>query len=153
MTNFRQHFDRIDGLIAGTMHKVGYLLLRYSLGIVYLWFGGLKLLGHSPEENIIREVVYFVSADTMIPLLGYWEVLIGVCMLHRPWLRLAILLLLLQMLGTALPLLLVPEVCYSGNLLNLTLEGQYIIKNLLIISAALVVGGRVRDSSCGERLL
>ena len=153
MKKIRKYFDPIDRYIAGVMQKVGYLMLRYSLGVVYLWFGGLKLLGHSPEEEIIREVVYFIPADVMIPLLGYWEVLIGVCMLHRPWVRAAILLLLLQMPGTALPLVLIPEVCYAGTILNLTLEGQYIIKNLLIISAALVVGGKVREASCGERIL
>jgi uncharacterized membrane protein YkgB len=66
-------------------------------------------------------------------------------MLIRPLNRLAILLLFLQMPGTLLPLVLLPEVCFAGAVWAPTLEGQYIIKNLVLISAAIVVGGTVRE--------
>ena len=46
--------------------------------------------------------------------------------------------------GTFLPLVLFPEVCFTNFPFGLTLEGQYIVKNLIIISAALVVGSTVR---------
>jgi hypothetical protein len=71
-------------------------------------------------------------------------VAIGVGLLHRKLIRPALLLLFLQMPGTALPLVLLPKVCWTHFPYAPTLEGQYIIKNLVLISAALVVGGTVR---------
>jgi len=42
-----------------------------------------------------------------------------------------------------MPLIFLPEVVYQKNNVFLpTMEGQYIIKNLMIISAALIVGGK-----------
>jgi len=67
--------------------------------------------------------------------------------LIRPLIRLGIFLLFLQMSGTILPLFILPEVCFKHIPFVLTLEGQYIIKNLILISAAIVVGGTVRSSS------
>ena len=75
---------------------------------------------------------------------------IGVCLLIRPLIRVAIFLLVLQMPGTMLPLILLPEVCFTSFPLGLTMEGQYIVKNLILISAASVVGGTVRRDAPGE---
>jgi len=88
-----------------------------------------------------------MPSDIFIPILGWWEIIIGICLLFKPLLRFAIFLLFMQMSGTILPLILLPEVCYTQFPFGLTLEGQYIIKNLIIISAALVIGGGVRDQS------
>ena len=63
----------------------------------------------------------------------------------KPLIRVSIFLLFIQMPGTFLPLILLPEVCFSNFPFGLTLEGQYIVKNLIIISAALVVGSTVRN--------
>ena len=81
-------------------------------------------------------------------IIGWWEVAIGITFLFRRTIRLAIALLALQMVGTFMPLILLPAVTFQAGLLPYgpTMEGQYIIKNLLIISAALVVGGTVRGS-------
>ena len=66
----------------------------------------------------------------------------------RPLIRVAIFLLFLQMPGTFLPLVLLPHTCFEKIPWLPTLEGrQYIIKNLVLISAALVVGGTVRSTS------
>ncbi len=77
-------------------------------------------------------------------MLGVWEVLIGVCLLFRPTIRIALALLFLQMPGTMLPLVILPEVTFTSVPFGLTLEGQYIVKNLALVSAALVVGGTAR---------
>jgi uncharacterized membrane protein YkgB len=78
-----------------------------------------------------------------LSIIGWWEVLIGLTFLFRNTTRIAIGLLFLQMLGTFMPLLFLPEITFqNGNYLLPTLEGQYIIKNVMIISAALVVGGK-----------
>ncbi len=68
-------------------------------------------------------------------------------LLYRPLIRAALFLLFLQMPGTMLPLILLPDVCFTTFPYGLTMEGQYIIKNLVLIGAALVVGGTVRSSS------
>ncbi len=77
--------------------------------------------------------------------------LIGLFLCFKPLLRIAILLLFLQMPGTFLPLILFPEVCFENFPLELTMEGQYIIKNLILISAAIVVGGTLRESELVEK--
>lgn len=140
--------DRIDRAITSFMDRVGIRVLRVSLAIVFVWFGALKLFDMSPADDLVRATVYWMPFEVFFPILGAWEVLIGAFLLYRPTIRLAILLLLLQMPGTALPLVLLPEVTFTSFPFGLTLEGQYIIKNLTLVAAAMVVGGtaRVRSS-------
>lgn len=139
--------DRMDRRIAGWMRHNGPFLTRVALAVVFIWFGILKPLGWSVANELVTRTVYWVDPGWFIPLLGWWEVAIGVCMLFRPLLRLAILLLFLQMPGTFLPLVLLPHVCFVSIPLVPSLEGQYIIKNLVLISAAIVVGGTVREKA------
>ena len=146
-------FDAIDQAIAGWMDRYGKRFLRLSLAVIFIWFGALKPFGLSPAQELIEHTVYWLPPEIVVPILGWWEVAIGVCLLFRPLIRVGILLLVLQMPGTMLPLILLPEVCFTSFPFGLTLEGQYIIKNLILISAALVVGGTVRQPDDGERLL
>ena len=69
--------------------------------------------------------------------------LIGICLIFPPLIRLGLFLLAVQMPGTFLPLVLLPKVCFTHVPFDLTLEGQYIIKNLVLIGAALVVGSKL----------
>ena len=85
------------------------------------------------------------AIDVFFPFLGVWEMLIGMGLLVRSLNRTAILLLFLQVPGTMLPLVLLPEVCFTQFPLGLTMEGQYVVKNLVLIAAAIVVGGTVRQ--------
>ena len=138
-------FDDLDLFVTEFMSKWGVTLLRYSLGIIYIWFGALKPLGLSPAQELVENTVYwFENPKTFVPILGIWEVVIGLTMIIKPLIRVSIILLFIQMPGTFLPLVLFPEVCFTSFPLGLTLEGQYIVKNLIIISAALVVGSTVR---------
>lgn len=137
-------FERFDIRVSLWMQRYGVLLLRLSLGVVFVWFGVLKPLGLSPAAELVRNTVTWFDFDVFFPILGVWEVAIGLCLIFRPLLRLALLLLFLQMPGTALPLVLLPDVCFTQFPHALTLEGQYIIKNLTLISAGIVVGGTVR---------
>lgn len=138
--------DQLDARISAWMGRHGPWLVRASLAIVFIWFGILKPLGLSTADDLVRRTVYWVDPGWFIPFLGWWEVAIGVCMLIRPLVRVGILLLLLQMPGTLLPLFLLPDVCWVHVPTVPTLEGQYIIKNLVLISAALVAGGTVRSA-------
>ncbi len=145
--------EETDRRIAGWMDRYGRWLLRISIAIVFIWFGGLKVIGISPAEELVKSTVYFMPADLFYPVLAWWEVIIGVTLLLRPLNRIAIFLLFLQMPGTMLPLFILPEVCFTAFPFGLTIEGQYIIKNLVLISAGLVVGGSVREqSSTAKRL-
>jgi uncharacterized membrane protein YkgB len=99
----------------------------------------LKPIGVSSATEIVSQTVYFLPPEVFVPVLGVWEVAIGVCLLHRRLLRVGIALLLLQMAGTFLPLVLLPNVSFITVPFVPSLEGQYIIKNLVLISGALVV--------------
>lgn len=139
-------YDELDIFITKFMSKWGITFLRYSLGLIYIWFGILKPFGLSPAQELVENTVYwFDNPKTFVPILGWWEVVIGLTMCIKPLIRVSIFLLFIQMPGTFLPLILLPEVCFSNFPLGLTLEGQYIVKNLIIISAALVVGSTVRN--------
>lgn len=153
MAELRNIFDKIDRQIAAWMDRHGLLFLRISLALIFIWFGALKPLGISPAEELVRRTVYWLPPDFFVPLLGFWEMAIGVCLLFRPLIRAALLLLFLQMPGTLLPLILLPEVCFTSFPFGLTLEGQYIIKNLILISAGIVIGGTVRLRADKKHLL
>lgn len=142
----RKYFDDIDRWLSAGMRRSGITVLRVGLGVVFFWFGALKLFpGLSPAEGLVRNTVYFVDPAFFLPVLAVWEVLIGLGLMLGRFLRVTLLLLFLQMPGTALPLVLLPEVVWTVFPHGLTLEGQYIVKNLVLIGAGLVLGGRVRD--------
>ena len=145
MKNVRT-YNELDIFITKFMSKWGITFLRYSLGLIYIWFGILKPFGLSPAQELVENTVYwFDNPKTFVPILGWWEVVIGLTMCIKPLIRVSIFLLFIQMPGTFLPLILLPEICFNNFPFGLTLEGQYIIKNLIIISAALVVGSTVRN--------
>ena len=146
---FQVVFDRIDLRITRWMARYSLDILRFALGVVFIWFGALKFFpGLSPAEELVRNTIYFFNPDLVLPVLAAWEVLIGIGFLFgfftNKLQRLTILLLFMQMVGAALPLVLLPEVCWTNFPFVLTLEGQYIVKNLVIIGSALVLGATVR---------
>lgn len=133
---------RFDRTVVALMDSVGIPFARSALGLVFIWFGALKTLGElSPAYDLVAATVYWLTPETIVPILGLWEVAIGVAFLVPALTRVALLLLLPQMPGTFLPLVMLPEVCFTIAPFGLTLEGQYIIKNLVIISCALIIGG------------
>jgi uncharacterized membrane protein YphA (DoxX/SURF4 family) len=139
--NFK--LNEFDSLLIESLNKWSLLILRLSLGVVFIWFGALKPFGDSPANDVIVKTIYWFDPDIFIPILGYWEVLIGICLLYTPLIRFGLFLLAIQIPGTFLPLILRPEICFLNFPFELTLEGQYIIKNLVLIGAAMVVGGRL----------
>lgn len=151
MTELLRRFDRADRRITHWMARAGIPVLRVAVGVVYIWFGALKLVpGLSPAEGLVRDTVPFLPGDLFVPFLGLWEVLIGLLFLTGKGLRLAILLLFLQMPGTLSPVVLLPGRVFTAFPFGLTLEGQYIVKNLVLIAAALVVGATVRGGRLTE---
>jgi uncharacterized membrane protein YphA (DoxX/SURF4 family) len=143
-------FDRIDRRITAWMADHGVLLLRIALGVVFLWFGALKLVpGLSPAEDLAGRTIEaltlgIVPASVALPVLALWEVAIGLGLLIGRWMRVTLLLLFVQMAGTVTPLFLFPSETFSQFPLVPTLEGQYIIKNIVLVAAAIVLGATVR---------
>ena len=140
-----KYFGKVDRTLTKWMGVNGLVILRVSLGIVFFWFGALKFFpGLCPAENLVRNTVYFINPDIFIPILAAWETIIGIGLITGKYMRITLLLLFLQMPGTALPLIILPDVVWNKFPYGLTLEGQYIIKNLVLIGAGLVLGATVR---------
>ena len=120
-------------------------LLRISIGVIYLWFGSLKFFGGlSPAEELAGETLKIITCQ-LIPhqisyfLLALGETLIGVLLITNVWPRTAIITALLHMACTFTPMIFMPNVSFNQTLFSMTLIGQYIVKNLVIISALLVL--------------
>ena len=152
MTYNEGRLGMIDRKITGWMARNGIKLLRWSVGIIFLWFGVLKFFkGMSPAESLAIETIQYltfdiVSSKTIIYGLAIWESLIGLGLILNRFLRETLLLLYLQMLGTLTPIFLFPDEVFNIIPYALTIEGQYIIKNLVIISAGIVIGSTVRGA-------
>ena len=142
--------DRVDVRITGTLARIGVPAVRIALGIVFLWFGVLKFFPNlSPAELLAArtiEALTFgaVRPDVSLPVLAAWESIIVVGLIVGRWLRGILFLLAVQMAGTFTPLLLFPQETWTIFPIVPTLEGQYIIKNVVLIAAAMVVGATVR---------
>ncbi len=145
-----EKFQKIDKSITMWMSRNGIFFLRISVGIVFFWFGILKYFeGLSPAEGIAIKTIDELTFHTLpqkaiIFGLATWEVLIGLGLLLNIFLRETLLLLFLQMLGTFTPLFLFPSEIFRVFPIALTLEGQYIVKNIVLISAGIVLGATVR---------
>lgn len=139
-----------DRRITRWMAEHGVLFLRVSIGIVFVWFGGLKFFpGLSSADQLATDTINqltfgLISGDIARVLLAMLETGIGIGLISGKFLRLTLLALFGQMLGTVTPLFLFPDVTFDTFPFVLTLEGQYIIKNLVLISAGLVIGATVR---------
>ena len=155
MEKLRDFYYHTDDRITLFMRGKGILFLRISLGIVFFWFGFLKFFpGLSPADKIATETISKLTFGVILPdisiiILAVWETLIGIGLLSGKFLRVTLLLLFTQMMGTMSPLILFPTETFTRFPFVPTLEGQYIIKNIILISAGLVVGATVR----GGRIL
>ena len=147
---WRARFDRLDRQITFALAAAAIPVLRVSLGIIFLWFGVLKFFpGLSPAQDLAARTIEqlsfgIVQPSVSLPVLAAWECLIGIGLISGRFLRATLLLLFVQMLGTMTPLVLFPAETFTVFPIAPTLEGQYIIKNIVLVSAAMVVGATVR---------
>lgn len=143
-------FGTLDRAITEAFARIGVPVLRIGLGVVFLWFGSLKLIpGLSPAEGLATRTIEELSVGLVgpglsLPLLAAAECFIGIGLLTGRFLRATLLVLALQMVGTMTPLALFPSETFTRFPLAPTLEGQYIIKNVVLIGAAMVIGATVR---------
>ncbi|MEX1656944.1 DoxX family protein [Streptomyces pseudovenezuelae] len=140
-------YRRVARFLEGLGASIGIAALRLSIGVVYLWFAVPKFFpGISPAEPLVAETVQkltlgIIEGTLACVLTGILEVVIGVLMISGRMPSLAIMILLGHMAGTFTPLILFPKETWDTFGVG-TLEGQYILKNLVIVSAALVIIGR-----------
>lgn len=128
--------------MSAILKKITIPFARISLFIIFFWFGALKLIDVSPAnplvESLLNKTLPFIGFNQFIVLLGIWEMIIGVAFLIPRRERIAIVLLIPHMITTFMPLVLLPGIAWKG-FLTPTLEGQYMIKNILIVALAVYI--------------
>ena len=140
----RPFVDRLDEQLIPRLRSWAAPLLRYSLAVVFIWFGALKVFGASPVVDLVDSMVYWADPSWFVPALGVVEVLIGLGLAFGVGLRLVLAALIVQLAGTFLVFFLLPEVAFQGrNPLALTVEGEFVVKNLVLIAAAMAVGSQL----------
>lgn len=136
--------QEVDAVIIQLLQRWSVTLLRISLGIVFIWFGALKVFAQTPVTDLVAATVYWVDPDWFVPALGVVEMIVGIGLIVRRALRLVLTLFVAQMAGTFLVLIVLPEVAFEGgNVLELTVEGEFVIKNLVLLTAGFVVGSTI----------
>ncbi|MBY0535191.1 MAG: hypothetical protein K2P88_05005 [Chitinophagaceae bacterium] len=128
-------------------------LLKWSLGIMYCWFGVLKFFpGLSPAEQLAGMTIeticcHIIPASFAVKLLAVFETAIGLSFfLLRPG-RLLFYAFTIHIIGTFVPLFLFPEICFKDAPFVFTIVGQYIVKNLLFIVVAIMMYQELKQVS------
>lgn len=117
--------------------------IKISLAIVYVWFGALKVLGVSPVERLIKETYSWLPEPQFIIFLGFWEILLGVLLLFRKTLKTGLILMWIHMGGVFLGLVFNPSIYFRNlNIFLLTTAGEFVIKNLVLLSASYYLWGK-----------
>ena len=139
-----RRLEAVDRSVRESLTRLGPPLLRVSLGIVFVWFGMLKVVGASAVGGLVAATVPF-DASWFVPALGVLEVAIGLAFIAGRFLRLVLPVFALQLAGTLLVLLVLPDVAFEqDNPLILSLVGEFVMKNLVLFSAGIVVASRVK---------
>jgi putative oxidoreductase len=135
--------ERLTGNLTDTwrvVDRVSVPLLRVTIGIVFAWFGALKLTGDTPVARLVADTLPFLPKGFIVPALGVFEVLLGLALLVGRRLDLVVVLLVLHLAGTFMVLIVTPEQAFSNHKpLMLTMVGEFVVKNVVLIAAALVV--------------
>lgn len=139
-----QTAGRIDRQVREFLSEWSLRMLRVSLAVTYIWFGALKLFGASPVSPLVKKMSFVLPGGFFVKLMGVWEVALGMAFLFRIALRPTLFLYVLQLFGTFMVFIVQPKETYEkGNPLRLTYTGEFIVKNLVLLMAGLVVGSTV----------
>jgi uncharacterized membrane protein YkgB len=138
----------IDHRVTSFLRRWSEPALRISVAVVFIWFGALKIFDVTPVTELVANTVYWFDPDWVVPALGIVELAVGFGLLFKFALRSVLALFFLQMLGTFLVFVVQPDVAFvDGNPLLLTTEGEFVVKNLVLLSAGLVIGATVRPTT------
>ena len=133
------------GMILAASNRYTLPLLRISLGVVYVWFGALKVADATPVAQLVAKTVPFIPEHIFVPTLGVIEVLIGLALILGRFLDLVALVMVGHLFGTFLVLVTQPGVSFeNNNVFELSMTGEFVMKNVVLISAGLVLATRAR---------
>ncbi len=142
MQKFNEKFEAFDEKYINWARRVALPFAKFSIFLIYFWFGFLKVLEVSPASPLVvallGRTMSFIPADSFLIAFGLIEIIIAVLFLVPRFERLALFALALHLITTIMPLVLLPAFVWTGFMVP-TLEGQYIIKNILLISAGLFI--------------
>ena len=156
MRQFHIGLVRADRQFTAWVAAHGVTVLRISVGIVFFWFGVLKFFPRlSPAEDLAARTIAaltfgIVQPAVSVPVLATWECLIGLSLITGQFVRVALITMFAHMFGTITPLILFPHETWTRVPYAATLEGQYILKNMVLVSAALVVYASVHAQELTE---
>ena len=145
MGSLFERFDRLDTGLNRWLVKNSIALLRISLGLIFLAFGALKFFpGLSPIEGLATRTTGALTLGLVPPSAGLvmiaaLEVAIGLCFVTGRFLRVGVWLMGAQMLGAMSPLVLFPGELFAGPFHAPTLAAQYIVKDIILVTAAMVI--------------
>ncbi len=142
-----KNFHAYDKKIITFMKRYGETVELMLLGGYFIWFGLLKLLGEKSASSIMAKSVYWFDPSWVVPTLGVWEILIGLSLIIKKWHRLAIFLLFIRVPGSFLAMVYHYSECFDGSIFTPTIQGQYLIKELTLIGAALVIGSSIEKKN------
>ncbi|MEJ2852892.1 MULTISPECIES: DoxX family protein [unclassified Saccharothrix] len=138
-----RRWDRIEGLLG----QVAPTALRVSIGLLFVWFGLLKVVGRSPVADLVHATLPWVSRDVLLPTLGAVEVVLGIALLVGKPRRTTLVVTAAHLAGTFLVFAQAPSLAWSdGNPLLLTATGEFVLKNLVLVCAVLLLLGLRRRS-------
>jgi uncharacterized membrane protein YkgB len=143
---------RFDEAAVRIARRYGVPTLRVALGFVFIWFGLLKVLDATPVADLVADIVPVLSDRSSVLVVGIVEVVVGLGLITGVAIRLTLGLFFLQMLGTFLVLVLEPGLSFDGNPLKLTVIGEFVVKNLVLLTAGLAVAGSIPRPRRDERL-
>lgn len=143
--------ERIDEKMIQYFHRNSGHIARIALFVIFFWFGILKVFALSPAEPLVVALTQFIFGDLISPeaflvWFGALEAITGFLILLPRFERLTFSLLFLHFIATAFPLAVLPEFTWEGFLIP-TLTGQYIIKNLALLSLGIFLFGRLKPMS------
>lgn len=146
-----------DRFLIETTRRIGVGALRHSLGVIFIWFGALKVFGASPVETLVTDTLFWLPPTVAVKGMGTLEILVGLGLMTGWAIRLTLLMFFLQMAGTFAVFVILPgRMFVAGNPLLLTTEGEFVLKNLILVTAGLVVAGAIpkarRGQTVGEML-
>jgi len=140
--DINDHLENFDSKLIVFSGRFYVKTARITLVVLFLWFGVLKLLGVSAVDELIIDLVAVIAptlnGTSFVVAIGVLEVLIGLTLLDKDFIRISLFFLFIHLILTSLPLFFLPEITWKGFLIP-TLEGQYIIKNILIAVAGMSI--------------
>lgn len=138
--------DNISKKALDVFYTYGHDLHRISLGLIFIWFGLLKPFGAKTTTSLLAETIYLFPPETVLPLLGWWEVAIGVTLIFKSLVDYSIILQLIRIPGTILAFFMLPDVCFVHIPFVPSPEGQYLIKDIIILIAGIEIAGTVHKN-------